>query len=296
MERWNEAIAAVEEHLDGGPDDTVLDVDELARITGTSEYHFRRVFSALAGMPLSEYVRRRRMTLAAAVIASGTTTVSDVAARFGYGSADAFGRAFRAVHGIGPQEAREPGAVLRSQGRLSFRLTVEGSTPVQYRLVQKPAFRLIGRSTRVPLVYEGPNDAIQAFERSITPEDRERIAGLSDQEPSGVLSVSDAFTEGRADGSLLRYSVVAATSVESAPGLDVIEVPAATWVVFSGSGPVPGSIQALWPQAFGEWLPANPYRLVAAPEIARVRLAPGGRTAEAELWLAVEPEPADDAG
>lgn len=291
MERWNAAITAIEEHLEVGPDDVVLDVAELARIARTSEYHFRRVFSALAGMPLSEYVRRRRMTLAASAIAEGTATVSDVAARFGYGSADAFGRAFRAVHGSGPQQAREPGAVLRSQSRLSFRLTVEGSTPVHYRLVQKPAFRLVGRSVRVPLVHEGPNDAIQAFERSVTRDERARIAGLADQEPSGVLSVSDEFAEGRTDGSELRYSIVAATSADAPADLDAIEVPASSWAVFSGSGAVPEAIQALWPQAFGEWLPANPYRLVAAPEIARIRLSPDGTTADAELWLAVEPDP-----
>lgn len=103
MDRWNRAMEVIEHRLGGE-----IDVAELARLTLTSEYHFRRVFSALAGMSLSEYVRRRRMTLAAADIVAGRRTVQDVAVDHGYRSADAFSRAFTAVHGVGPDRARHP--------------------------------------------------------------------------------------------------------------------------------------------------------------------------------------------
>lgn len=75
----------------------------MARALGTTEYHLRRMFSALAGMPLSEYVRRRRMTVAAADVVRGKGDLLRIAVRHGYGSTEAFGRAFRAVHGAGPQ-------------------------------------------------------------------------------------------------------------------------------------------------------------------------------------------------
>lgn len=91
----NRLIEAVEAHLS---DD--LDIAALARTFGTTEYHLRRMFSSLTGMPLSEYVRRRRMTVAAAEVVDGAPLL-DVAVRFGYGSTEAFGRAFQAVHGTG---------------------------------------------------------------------------------------------------------------------------------------------------------------------------------------------------
>ena len=109
LERLNEAMAYIERHLD-----QKIEVAELARIALTSEYHFRRLFSALAGMPLSEYIRRRRLTVAGADVLAGERTLLDVAVRYGYGSAEAFARAFHAVHGVGPGEARRTGS--RSSG------------------------------------------------------------------------------------------------------------------------------------------------------------------------------------
>lgn len=82
----NRLIDLVEEHL---TDD--LDVAALAVGLGTTEYHLRRMFSSLAGMPLSEYVRRRRMTVAASDVL-GDGDLLSIAVRFGYGSTEAFGR------------------------------------------------------------------------------------------------------------------------------------------------------------------------------------------------------------
>ncbi len=94
----NRLVDLVEEHLT-----EEFDVDGLARALGTTEYHLRRMFSSLAGMPLSEYVRRRRMTVAAADVVRGEDDLLSIAVRHGYGSTEAFGRAFRAVHGVGPR-------------------------------------------------------------------------------------------------------------------------------------------------------------------------------------------------
>src|SRR5262249_13692955 len=121
MEHWNEALRRIEDNLDGE-----IDVAALALVAQTSEYHFRRMFSTLSGLSLSEYVRRRRLTQAMAEILDGEAGVLEIAVKYGYGSADAFTRAFKAMHGMTPSEARRPGAVLRSQARMSFHLTIRG--------------------------------------------------------------------------------------------------------------------------------------------------------------------------
>lgn len=283
MEGWNRAIAAIDDRLD---DD--IDVAELARIALTSEYHFRRMFSTLAGMPLSEYIRRRRLTVAAAAVREGRDRFSDIAVRFGYGSADAFSRAFAAVHGIGPEQARRPGAVLRSQPRLSFHLTIEGSADMAYRIVTTEEFRIVGRSMRAPIVFSGPNPVIEAFERSIDSGERARLAGRSTREPAGVLSVCDEFDEERTEGSMLRYTIGVATIAEPEPGDDVVPVAAGSWLVIEGEGKAPEAIQQLWAQAYAEWLPANPYRLRPGPELLAVEPL-GDERARGALWLPVEP-------
>ncbi|MFI1934778.1 GyrI-like domain-containing protein [Streptomyces sp. NPDC020330] len=284
LERLNDAMEHVEAHLGER-----IEVAELARIAMTSEYHFRRMFSALAGLPLSEYIRRRRMTVAGAeVLGAPDRTLLDVAVRYGYDTGEGFARAFRAVHGIGPGEARRGGAVLRSQQRLTFRLVVEGSSDMRYRLVEKDAFQVVGRRARVPLIHEGPNPAIAEFIRGIGREELDRIAALSDQDPAGIVGVSDQLDPSRAEGTELDYYHGAVTSTEAPEDLDALLVPAGSWAVFENEGEFPAALQHLWRDVFTQWFPSNPYASRPGPEILRVRLTEEGKRAEAELWIPVE--------
>ncbi|MEU5368545.1 AraC family transcriptional regulator [Streptomyces sp. NPDC005951] len=285
LERLNDAMEHIEAHLGER-----IEAADLARIAMTSEYHFRRMFSALAGLPLSEYIRRRRMTVAGAeVLGDRDRSLLDVAVRYGYDTGEGFARAFRAVHGIGPGEARRTGAVLRSQQRLTFRLVVEGSSAMRYSLVEKDAFRVVGKKARVPLIHEGPNPAIAEFIRGIGREELDRIAALSDQKPAGVVGVSDQLDPSRAEGTELDYYHGVVSSAEPPPeDLDALEVPAGTWAVFESEGEFPQALQHLWRDVFTQWFPSNPYASRPGPEILRVRLTEDGERAEAELWIPVE--------
>jgi AraC family transcriptional regulator len=287
LDRLNQALEKVEEDTRAP-----VDVAEMARIALTSEHHFRRLFSALAGMPLSEYVRRRRLTLAGTEVLRGEASLLDIAVRHGYGSAEAFARAFRAMHGVGPGEARRTGAVLNSQPRMTFRLTVEGSTTMRYRIVDKEALRLVGPRARVPLVYEGENPAITEFVRGLGGEVHRELARLSDQEPRGVLSVSADIDLPAEEGSELDYYQAAATSAPAPEGMEVLRVPAGTWVVFpfeGSSGSFPESLQRMWADAFAQWFPSHPsYRIKEGPSILRVDYGQDPTSAEGDLWLPVE--------
>ncbi|GAA4570081.1 AraC family transcriptional regulator [Micromonospora coerulea] len=282
LERLNQAMDHIERHLD-----QPVEVAELARIAVTSEYHFRRLFSALAGIPLSEYVRRRRLTVAGAEVLAGEESLLDIAVRWGYGSNEAFARAFRAVHGIGPGEARRTGATLRAQPRMSFRLVVEGSTSMEYRIVTKEAFHLVGRKARVPLVHEGMNPAIVAFIRGIDPETVRRVEALSDQEPRGIVNVSDNLAGSREEGTELDYWHGVVTGADAPEDLDALPVAAGTWAVFVASGPFPRAVQHLWRDVFTQWFPSNPYESRPGPEISKVRVSADGEQADAELWIPV---------
>ncbi|MBZ4015635.1 AraC family transcriptional regulator [Streptomyces purpurogeneiscleroticus] len=284
LESLNEALEHIESHLD-----QQIEVPELARIAMTSEYHFRRMFSALAGTPLSEYIRRRRLTVAGAEVLAGERTLLEIAVRYGYGSGEAFARAFRAMHGVGPGEARRTGAALRSQPRMSFRLTVEGKSSMRYRVIEKEDFRVVGKKVRVPLVHEGVNPAIADFIRSLGQETIRRIAALSDQQPGGIVGVSDNLDPSRAEGTELDYYHGVVTGTAAVPeGLDALTVPAGTWAVFESSGPFPQALQYLWRDVFTQWFPSNPYRSRPGPEILRTRLSQDGDRADAELWIPVE--------
>ncbi len=280
----NRLVDAIDENL---ADD--VNVDGL----GVTEYYLRRMFSSLAGMPLSEYVRRRRMSVAAAEVVAGDPLL-DIATRYGYGSTEAFGRAFSAVHGATPAEVRRDGGPLRSQPKLRFRLTVEGSTSMDTRITDRPAFRLAGHATRVPLIFEGANPHIQAFIASLPMDEHARLKSFSSAEPGGLLQVSADVDPDYEEGSELTYLHGVAVSGEAPEGLDVIEVEAGTWAVFQTSGPYPAALQKTWAATASEWFPSNPWQLRPGPSIVAVlERADDFSTATTELWLPVERHPLD---
>ncbi|MET9495685.1 AraC family transcriptional regulator [Streptomyces sp. NPDC006552] len=283
LERLNQALEHIESRLH-----QEIDVAELARAAATSEYHLRRMFSALAGLPLSEYVRRRRLTVAGAEVLAGNVPLLEIAVRYGYGSGEAFARAFRAMHGVGPGEARRVGAALVSQPRLTFRLTVEGSSSMRYRVVDRPEFVVVGYKARVPLVHAGPNQAIIDFVRGIGRPALEELAKLSDQEPQGTVAVCDDLDPSRAEGTELDYYQAVITSAAAPEGTTALRVPAGAWAVFTTSGPAPRAVQELWRDVFTQWFPSNPYRSRPGPELLRTRMSADGTEADAELWLPVE--------
>ncbi|WP_341956506.1 AraC family transcriptional regulator [Microbacterium sp. LWH13-1.2] len=266
-----------------------LDVAGFARTHGTTEYHLRRMFSALAGMPLSEYIRRRRMTLAGAELAAGATNVLEVAVRHGYGSSEAFGRAFRAVHGIGPVDARRDGGPLRTQPTLRFRLSVEGSTPMDVTITTMPELVLVGHAARIPLIHEGVNPHIQAHIAAIAPEEHIRLKQVSDREPTGILAITDDIAPDAPEGTELTYlhGVSLDPDAPIPDDLDTIRVEAGSWAVFAATGPFPETLQNLWAATASDWFPSNPWRLRPGPSIVRY-LEFTGTHASCELWLAVE--------
>jgi len=281
----NRLVDEIEAHL---ADD--IDAARLARSLGTTEYHLRRMFSSLAGMPLSDYIRRRRMTVAAADLVRGDG-VLETAVRYGYGSTEAFGRAFRMVHGFSPAEVRRHGGPLRSQPVLRFRLTVEGNFTMDTRITERPAFRLVGHAARVPLIHEGVNPHIQAHIAALPPAEHERLKALGDTEPSGMLQVTADVDPDYSEGSEVTYlHGVALRSDTAAPAdLDAIEVAAGTWAVFRTSGPYPSALQATWAATATEWFPSNPWRLRPGPSIVAIlERADDFSTATTELWMPVE--------
>lgn len=144
LKNWNEALDYLERNLNGE-----IRLEELGQLAGCSVYHFQRMFSYLAGVPLTEYIRRRRMTLAASDLRAGER-VLDVAQRYGYDSPTAFNRAFQSVHGVAPSLAKQDGVRLKAFPCIRFKFVVKGDTEMEYQVVQKEAFRIVGFRTLIP--------------------------------------------------------------------------------------------------------------------------------------------------
>ncbi len=263
LRNMNNALAYIEEHLTED-----IDYSEVSKIAYCSEYHFKRMFSFLSGIGLSEYIRRRRLTMAALDLKDTDLRIIDVAIKYGYDSADSFSRAFLLLHGILPSEARSENTLLKAYPRMTFQLSIKGGCEMNYRIVEKGPFKLVGFKKRVPIVFEGVNPEIAKMNEFLTPEVIRQLKVISNVEPIGIISASTNFSEGRMEekGELDHYIGVATSSNETAE-FEILQIDASTWAVFESIGPFPETLQKVWGRIYSEWFPSSGYESVKGPEI-----------------------------
>jgi AraC family transcriptional regulator len=263
LEKMNEALDYIEENLAHE-----IDFKEVARLAVCSEYHFKRMFPFLAGITLSEYIRRRRLTLAAFELNNSHCRIIDIAVKYGYGSPDSFTRAFQNLHGVTPSEARNNGQFLKAYPRVTFQLTIKGGSEMNYRIEDKEAFYIVGIKKRVPIIFHGVNPEIASMWETLNEEAINNLKKLSNVTPLGLLSASTNFSEGRMEekGELDHYIGVATTK-DCPNNLTQLEVPASTWAVFEAVGPFPDTLQNVWGRIYSEWFPSSNYEQTEGPEI-----------------------------
>ena len=143
IEGFQESIDFMEANLTEN-----LDIEVIAGKAALSPFYYQRIFGALCGMTVGEYIRARRMTLAAQELNRKDIKVIDVAVKYGYDSPDSFAKAFQKFHGITPSQAREPGAPLRSFAPMHIKITMEGGSMMDYRIVEKAQFTIVGVKRR----------------------------------------------------------------------------------------------------------------------------------------------------
>lgn len=279
ISRLNEAVAYIEENLD-----KEISYDKAAQIACCSTFHFQRMFSYIADVPLSEYIRRRRLTLAAFDLQYGNKRIIDIALKYGYDSPTSFNRAFHNVHGVSPTEARNKGVSLKAFPRISFKITIKGDAEMNYKIVTKEAFKVVGVGEHFSLPVEECFAEVPLFwqktvQSGVVPD----ILKLMDQEPYGLLGVSTCM-----DGQDFDYYIAVATDKETPARMVEYTVPECTWAVFECIGPMPGAIQELQKRIVSEWLSTSGYEYANAPDI-EVYFE-GDQQAEnyrSEVWLPI---------
>lgn len=273
---FNEAIRFLERDLTQPPD-----VEAAARLAGCSVFHFQRMFAYVAGMPLSQYLRRRKMSLAAEELQNGGK-ITDVALRYGYASPTAFNRAFQAVHGIAPSEAKNEGAVLKAYPPVRFHLALTGGAALEYRIERHGAFSIIGISADIGSEMEQNfQHAPALWARAAAKGLVEKLMPLMDTQPRGLLGVSS-----QTQNEHWRYWLAVASTQAPPAWAQSAQVPAAVWAVFPGRGAMPRAIQQLEKRIVIEWLPGSGYEYGDAPDI-EVYRTPNPQDASFEIWLPV---------
>ena len=254
----NKAMAYIEEHLEDE-----IDVDKLAKIAMCSAFHFLRMFSYMADMPLSEYIRKRKMSKAAVDLKDNNNKIIDIALKYGYESPTAFNRAFQSIHGVAPSVARKDGIVLKSYPTITFKITIKGDVEMDYKIKTMDSFKIVGVKQHFSGGIEEsfkkvPETWVKAHKNGTI----SRICSYMDINPTGVLGVCTS-----ASNKIFDYYIAVATTKPTPEGMDEFIVPKTTWAIFECIGAMPQAIQNLHKRIITEWLPTSGYECANSPDI-----------------------------
>lgn len=252
VESLQKAIDYMEEHLL-----EPITIEEISRQANVSPYHFQRTFLILTDLTVGEYLRQRRLTLAAQELSGTDCKIIDLAYKYGYETPEAFTKAFRKQHGVTPSEARKGNEKLQSYNRLSIQVKLKGAEPMKYQIVERDAFQVIGVKRVCPCgEAEGPGIP-EFWEEAHKDGTVSRLVASLNGEIKGLLGITDNYDAKR---NTIDYWIAAEYAGELPEGLSSIQIPASRWVVFEVRGPAPAAMRETWKRIYSEWIPSNGYK------------------------------------
>lgn len=265
--------------------------EKIAQIACSSVYHFQRMFTFMTDLTLSEYVRRRKMTMAAFELQNSDIRIIDLALNYGYESPEAFARAFQSLHGITPTAARGQGANIKAFPRISFQVSVKGVEEMNYKIVEKEEFQVYG----IEGIFDTKNDENlneipEFWLKNIKNGECEKLA-----KSSGCMSMVNSVCGYReTGGTTFPYMLcVMKTPLNSTEGYTVVDVPKATWAIFVNEPhsieDTSNEVQKLASRVYTEWLPTAAYELIQGYEFEIYYSQHQGKYYE-ELWFRVIPK------
>lgn len=264
---WNYLLQTAIDYMESHLLDEI-DYDQIAREVGVSSFHFHRVFNMIVGMTCAEYIRKRRLTIAAEAIRYEHKRIIDVAYEFGYQSPESFNKAFVRFHGITPKEARQNNAALNMFAPLKIRLIIEGGTKMKYRIESKHTMNFIVQARSYPNEIAGDennHDISQFWDAFINEKRFSLISDVSDDDASyGLCATQDK------DAKEFKYGIgVMTEGTAEIAGFEPWVVSESTWAVFECYGNDGTCIAAMWKRIFDDFLPNSRYEMIETVDFER---------------------------
>lgn len=245
----------IEDHI---CDDLAL--SDVSSVTVYSPYHFGRLFYYIAEMPLSEYIRKRKLSMAAMELQNSSIKVIDLAMKYGYESADSFSRAFTKQHGFTPTAARQMGVVLKIYPPFSFQIKLKGVQEMDCRIEEKEAFEIYGLEK---IIKNDEMDKISSF----WDETAANGSRLKLPEVHGISGYCDCGKD------KVPYMIFSFMKDDSdTKGFKVVQIPKLTWAIFRTDKVINHEndncrIPDLFSYAYSQWLPASGYVKASGPDV-----------------------------
>lgn len=263
MDKMIQGVDYIEEHIL-----EEIDYEQIGKSIGCSAYLYQRMFSFTFNLTPAEYIRKRRMSLAAEDLRYNDMKIIDCALMYGYDSPTAFTRAFKSFHGLSPSQVRTSKAPMKSFSRFGIQSQIIGGDDLLYRIEKRASFQLIGQKTvlsTVGSIQDNQNNVASLWSKTFQDGSFSALLHRCD-EPyhMGAYGVGMNY---QSKANTIDY-YIAIVSEQGVPDhLDSCIIPAQTWAVFPCIGPMPTSIQKMWQRINSEWVNSSGYEICNGPQM-----------------------------
>ncbi|MFC7685992.1 GyrI-like domain-containing protein [Ureibacillus sp. GCM10028918] len=286
---WVDSIQKAIDYIEMHLLDSDLSVEQIAKASHSSAFHFQRTFSILTDSTIGDYIRRRRLTLAAQDLVNTNDKIIDIAYKYGYETPESFAKAFRKQHNLSPKEARKNLGPLQSYNRLVIKIKLEGAIPMNYKILEKEAFQIVG----VKRTYNYKNGdnlrGIPQFWNDVHVDGtNDQLIDLNNGDVQGILGVC-VVNDNEKQTAQMDYWIAAAHKGNVPNGMNSYEIPASKWVIFEVHGAMPNAMQDTWKKIYSEWFPSNPYKPAGTAELeVYTNDNPSNADYYSEIWIPIK--------
>ncbi len=258
---WLISIRTAVDYMENHLEDNISAQDVADRVY-LSPFFLQKGFSLMTGYGIGEYIRNRRLYLAALDLKETKDKVIDIALRYCYETPESFTKAFSRFHGATPSQVRA-GASITVFLPLTIRLSVQGGKQMDYKITPMFPFKVIGFQKMFD------NETAYAEIPKYWDEICEKYAldvysGKAPANPYEQALMDNCIGEygvciDDIGGGKFRYLIAGKYTGGDVPeGMVVYEFPRSDWAVFNCIGPIPEALQSMNTRIFREWLPGNP--------------------------------------
>ncbi|HCM89565.1 MULTISPECIES: AraC family transcriptional regulator [Vagococcus] len=279
-------IAAVLEYIENHLTTEIVmkDIEQLAQM---SEYNFQKVFSILAGIPLGEYIRKRKLSCSLYDLKETDMKIIDIAFKYGYQSSESYSRAFQQYFQTSPSSARKNWNDLKIFPKLSIRVQIKGGTEMNYYMTRKPAFLVTGIKENYQTVSEGQEKIPQFWDTFNETKLFDQV--INEKDPTTPNTVLGICLPG--EGEAYNYLIGVRSREETTlPSLETITIPETDWVVFKAVGKVPEAIRKTYQEIYESFFPSTSYTQRNLPDFESypLDLDPMSDNHVTEIWIPVK--------
>lgn len=242
----NEITLYIEEHIE-----KKIDYRVLAKMMGVNTYTMQRLFSIIAGIPLAEYIRKRKLSVSVADLLNGSKVI-DVAIKYNYESSTTFSRAFTLFHGIKPSKINES-TKLANFPRIVFNEKIRIQESIDYEIVELDELVLYG------LAIDVDSQNIKRLAPKYIKEMEQRYLDIL-----GYVDYALTTYDDRYHSNCQKYYVLYEKNFE---GFEKIKVPKSKWLKFTVDSKDVKDIQSIIEKFYCEFLPSSTFNLRDIPEL-----------------------------